>query len=286
MGSPGTPLLGLPAFLLAAPSNPGPPVAPPSDDPLPLGFAQTGFPQATIGVPFYSSVQAIGGTGLYSLEVTGDLPPGLVVEIGANTIAVGGTPTQLGEFSLEITIRDASSATLRQTFSIQVGQSIMGSGLLVPASISDAEAFGFNDTGNAFFPVNVAVIEGFSFADQPAGLGTANIVDNEVFHFTDSETGLGAASIVDNEVFHLTDSETGLGAVLIVDNEVFSFTDSEVGLDSVQTLDREPIHFADSVAVTAGWPPSLGLAKSHTGTFTQGSTAQWNIEVTNSSKTY
>ena len=173
----------------------------------PLAFAQSSFPDAMIGVPFQSSMQAIGGSGFFSLTVTGDVPPGLKVETGANTVAVGGVPTATGEYQLKINVADVNGNTLTSEFTIHVYPQVPGAKALVPIDPTDTEAFTFTDKEDVFFP--------------------AKVIDNENFTFTDSEKGLDAAVIVDNEHFSFTDSEKGLDAAVIVDTEKFSFTDTE-----------------------------------------------------------
>jgi len=160
-----------------------------------------------IGVPFQSSMQAIGGSGFFSLTVTGDVPPGLKVETGANTVAVGGVPTATGEYQLKINVADVNGNTLTSEFTIHVYPQVPGAKALVPIDPTDTEAFTFTDKEDVFFP--------------------AKVIDNENFTFTDSEKGLDAAVIVDNEHFTFTDSEKGLDAAVIVDTEKFSFTDTE-----------------------------------------------------------
>ena len=173
----------------------------------PLAFAQSSFPDAMIGVPFQSSVQAIGGSGFFSLTVTGDVPPGLIVEAGANTVAVGGVPTATGEFQLKINVADVNGNTLTREFTIHVYPQVPGAKALVPIDPTDTEAFSFSDAERVFFP--------------------AKVIDNENFTFTDTEKGLDAAVVVDNEHFSFSDSEKGLDAAVIVDTEKFSFTDTE-----------------------------------------------------------
>jgi hypothetical protein len=168
---------------------PGPASKTAQSEPMPLDFAQRSFPDAMIGVLFRSSVQAIGGSGLYDLTVTGDVPPGLIVETGPDTVAVGGVPTATGIYQFEISIDDAvGGSTLGRDFTIHVFAQAPGATALVSAKVADTEAFTFTDAEDVFFPAVVMDNENFTFTDEEFGLDAALAADNEKFTFTDTET--------------------------------------------------------------------------------------------------
>ncbi|MGA2169777.1 MAG: putative Ig domain-containing protein, partial [Terracidiphilus sp.] len=194
-----------------APSNRSLPAAAPKTDQFesaPLDFAQKAFPDAMIGVPYQSSVQAIGGSGLYGLSAAGDMPPGLSMETGGSTVAFGGVPTATGNYEFQITIHDANGTSLNRDFTIHVSAQVPGARALLPIDPADTEAITVTDVEAVFFPAVVIDIETFTFTDRESGLDAAVIVDNEHFTFTDTESGLDAAVVVDNEHFTFTDTET------------------------------------------------------------------------------
>jgi len=156
---------------------------------IPLGFAQKSFPDAMIGVPYQSSVQAIGGSGLYDLSATGDMPPGLSMETGASTLAFGGVPTTTGTYAFQVIIRDADGTSFTHDFSIQVYPRVLGAkALQTSPAPSDSEGITLTDVDAVFLP--------------------AKVLDNESITLTDAVSGLDAAEIPDNESIALTDTIT------------------------------------------------------------------------------
>jgi len=172
-----------------AASNPSPPTSTSKaaqSETMPLAFGQKAFPDAIVGLPFHSSVHAIGGSGLYGLTVTGDLPPGMYVEKGINTIAVGGVPTQAGKYQLQIDVRDVNGAALQGNFTIRVSPRVLPL-LTLERYITDNETFTFNDAESVFFPVVISDKENFSYTDIEGGMDAIQVSDNDSFTFTDSE---------------------------------------------------------------------------------------------------
>ena len=215
---------------------------------IPLGFAQESFPDAMIDVPYESSVQAIGGSGLYELSATGDLPPGLSMETGGRTISFGGVPTTTGTYQFQVMIRDANGTSFKRDFSIQVYPRVLGAKAMASSPrASDAETVTLSDVTSVFFP--------------------AQIVDNESFKLTDTETGLDSIQILDNEAFTLTDTDSGLDAADIVDNENFSFSDTV----TIAFLRTPRISWTAPAPITYGTPLSatqLDATSTTDGTFT------------------
>ncbi|MFZ1086320.1 MAG: putative Ig domain-containing protein [Terracidiphilus sp.] len=216
-------------FGQGAPSHPGHPSLSTNaqSNSIPLAFAQSGFPNATLGVFYNSSVQVIGGSGLLTMTVTGDLPPGLSVEIGANTVVVSGVPSQAGQFTLQITVRDTYGAALQSDFTIQVlPQTLQTLSQSASPKVIDNETFNFHDAENVFFPVVIS--------------------DNETFHFTDTESDMDAVRVLDNETITLTDSVKGLDSVVLVDRENITLTDREAEAELAYEADSENITLTDT----------------------------------------
>ena len=156
---------------------------------IPLGFSQKSFPDAMIGVPYESSVQAIGGSGLYDLSATGDMPPGLSMETGASTLAFGGVPTTTGTYAFQVIIRDADGTSFTHDFSIQVYPRVLGAkALQTSPAPSDSEGITLTDVDAVFLPAKVLDNESIKLTDAVAGLDAAEIPDNESIALTDTIT--------------------------------------------------------------------------------------------------
>ena len=153
----------------------------------PLMFVQNAFPDAVIGVPYASSVQAIGGTGVHDLTISGNLPPGMGAETGSSTMAVSGVPTGTGKFDFEVTVLDLDGSVLHGSYSILVKAPVPFAGPL-NAVVTDDEAFTLSDTENVFFPAQISVIENFSVADTEFDLTAPEILDQETLSFSDAVT--------------------------------------------------------------------------------------------------
>jgi hypothetical protein len=207
---------------------------------IPLGFAQKSFPDAMIDVPYQSSVQAIGGSGLYELSATGDVPPGLSMETGGSTLAFSGVPTTAGTYEFQVIVRDLNGTSFKQDFSIRV--SLLAPGPLASrqGSVVDSEGITITDVEAVFFP--------------------AQVVDNESITLTDKETDLDSVVVVVNEGIKLTDTESELDSVFIIDSEVTTLTDSITGLDADQVADNETITTTDTITVAILTVPRISWA--------------------------
>jgi len=76
--------------------------------PQPLNITTTSLANGTVGQPYNVSLQATGGTTPYTWSlVTGSLPAGLTLSLGAG--AITGTPTQAGNFSFTVQVTDTST---------------------------------------------------------------------------------------------------------------------------------------------------------------------------------
>jgi hypothetical protein len=103
---------------------------------------------------------------LLAITVTGDVPPGLAVEIGANTVAVGGVPSVAGQYQLQINLRDVNGAALQGDFTIKVSPHSLSQFRSFNLFITDNETFSFSDAENVFFPVVISDNENFTFTNS------------------------------------------------------------------------------------------------------------------------
>jgi hypothetical protein len=71
-------------------------------------------PDAMIGDPWTGIATVSGGKGPYTWSVTG-LPPGLTATANDATMTVSGSPTALGDYNLDFSVKDSSSPALTGT---------------------------------------------------------------------------------------------------------------------------------------------------------------------------
>jgi len=215
-----------------------------------LAFVQKAFPEATVGLPFHSSIQAIGGWGLLSMTVSGDLPPGLAVETGSNTVALSGVPTEAGDYEIEISVRDVNGAALDDTFIVHVSPS---SPRPKPESayaiVTDTENFTFNDSDKVFFPAVITDHEAFNFTDTIGEKDAVQIAVNEHISATDTEDVLFPIVIAYVEHITVTDAPKEMDSLLIAVNENLTVHDTDSGLDAALISDTEQVHVTDTVTV-------------------------------------
>jgi large repetitive protein len=85
----------------------------------PLSVATTSLPDATVGQPYSATLAASGGVPPYIWQ-TGDLPPGLILDL--TTGEIEGTPTTPGTYPFTALVRDQSvpEATANSDLSITV----------------------------------------------------------------------------------------------------------------------------------------------------------------------
>ena len=89
------------------------------DPPPALGITTGALLDGTQGTPYSSTVQATGGAGAYSWQVSsGDLPAGLSLD--GTTGQVTGTPAGSGTSTFGITVTDAAGDTATQAYQITI----------------------------------------------------------------------------------------------------------------------------------------------------------------------
>lgn len=76
------------------------------------------LPEATVGTPYRISLGATGGTGPYTWSWTGQTPPGLT--LASLTGEITGTPTQAGNWTFTVTVRDNAQRTASKGFVLAV----------------------------------------------------------------------------------------------------------------------------------------------------------------------
>jgi len=209
----------------------------------PLALPDRTLPDAYIDLPFHDSVAATGGSGRYSILVTGQVPSGLTVQQGSNTVAIGGTPTAAGSFVLTVGVTDLEGGSVAHDYTITVHGKLAHPEVQMAPPITDNEGFSFGDADNSFFPLVLGDPEGFKFGDAYDVFMPVRIVDNETFSFSDTDRVATAVEINDSETFQFSDAEapTALTAVVVQDAETFYFSDSDAPV--VQQLPGQTITF-------------------------------------------
>ena len=232
----------------------------------PLDFAQKSFPDAMLGVPYQSSVLAIGGSGIYGLSVTGDMPPGLSMESGTTTVAFGGVPTETGTFKFQIHVRDADGAGLNRDFTIEVLPRLPGANATTSINARDSEAITVTDVAVVFLPVQVIVHEAITLTDSESFFDSVFVVDYENITLTDTEPFVNSAFLFDRENITLTDTESERDAVEVSDPETIALTDAI----TVKILTASTITWPQPAPIMVGTALSatqLDATASDSGTF-------------------
>ena len=194
----------------------------------PLALTQDNFPDGYVGLPFGGSVLATGGSGLYSVLVGGDVPPGTALATGGGVVALSGVPTQAGTYEIRVGVSDLQKGgTVAHTYSLVVHPQLVNPEAQM-ANISDPEGFKFTDSDSVFFPANIADNEGFKFNDADSVFMPAMIADPEGFKFTDIVSVFGPDKPADPETFHFGDTAVVLTSAMISDAEGFKFGDNDV----------------------------------------------------------
>jgi hypothetical protein len=100
----------------------------------PLAIATTSVPNATVGVPYATTLTATGGAGDYTWTYSGSLAPGLGL---SQSGVLSGTPSGAGIFYITLQVRDAAGVTATQPLTVTVaaaGGTASGSPVTVTTS--------------------------------------------------------------------------------------------------------------------------------------------------------
>lgn len=90
-------------------------------NPNPPTISTTSLPAARIGTSYTHTLIASGGTPPYSWSATG-LPSGL--SLGAGSGVLGGTPSSVGSFTVNVTVTDSRGTTAQKQLSLTVTGSV------------------------------------------------------------------------------------------------------------------------------------------------------------------
>jgi hypothetical protein len=223
-----------------------------------LQLTDVEMPEGFVGLPFHSSVMASGGSGLYNILVSGELPPGVDLARGGGVVAMGGVPAVEGTYAFTVSVADVGlGGTVSHTYSLHIGPRLLRPDLQT-ATVTDAEGFKFSDTDSVFFP--------------------AKIVDTEAFHFSDADSVFMPVAISDLEGFKFKDTESIFGPDKPSDAEAFHFGDTVVVLTSAMISDPETLHFTDTdtVVTKVGISPPTAPAGTYNVAYSQTFTAAGN----------
>jgi hypothetical protein len=82
-----------------------------------VAIATGSLPPAAVGRAYSAALGATGGAAPYSWFSSGNLPPGVALDLGGT---LAGTPTASGTFAFSVTVRDSSGAVATRVFTITV----------------------------------------------------------------------------------------------------------------------------------------------------------------------
>ncbi len=125
------------------------------------------LPPAVTGAPYEFAFTAAGGARPYRWRIaSGNLPPGLTLATGG---LLSGSPTQSGEFRLDIEVSDATNSIERQTATLTIDSAdldITSTSPLPPATAGAAYSYQMRVNARAATKLQWSIIEGA----LPAGL--------------------------------------------------------------------------------------------------------------------
>ena len=178
-------------------------VPPAQIDEKPLALSENSLPDAAVDLPYRVAVQASGGTNRLRLVFNGDLPPGLKIDSGTNTLVIGGVPTEEGTFSFDVRAIDIDGRAMSGTYSIHVQPRTRGG----PVTIADPEIINVVDADDAFFPLAIDDLEAIHVSDSYDVFMPVVINDLETIHVTDAVSELKGVVIKDSETVHVSDTD-------------------------------------------------------------------------------
>jgi hypothetical protein len=174
------------------------------------------LPNGTVTIFYNAALQAAGGTQPYTWSIiSGDLPPGLDLDVHSGVIS--GTPTTAGNYSFTIKVVDSLNNNAQKALQIVINPQTTN------GALSGNYAFSFNGYNNgsacqALQPAPCLVTMAGSFIADGNGNLTSGVVDlnsNGVNHIN---LPLGAGSVYDV-------TANGLGTLTVVTSQgTFNFS--------------------------------------------------------------
>jgi hypothetical protein len=127
--------------------------------PAPLKIETSSLPPAAVGVAYFQSLVASGGTGSYAWSVSsGSLPAGLQLSKGGS---ISGTPSAPGPANFAVSVADAGgSAIVNRTFTLAVAVPITITTSTLPAGIEGTNYTTSLTAGGGSPPVTWTLISG------------------------------------------------------------------------------------------------------------------------------
>lgn len=84
-----------------------------------LSIVSSTLPSGAINQPYtQTNIEVAGGTKPYVFSLSGDLPPGISLDVARGILS--GTPTATGTYSFTVTVRDAAQRQASRSFTIEV----------------------------------------------------------------------------------------------------------------------------------------------------------------------
>jgi uncharacterized protein (TIGR03437 family) len=134
----------------------------------PPQISTTSLPPGTVGLPYSTTINLVGGQAPYNWSLTGTLPPGLILIYSSGPfVTLTGTPTAAGATSFIVRVVDSTSSSSAQTLTLNIGgETAILTGLNPPSVIAGTSGISLVVTGSGFVPGSVVQWNGVS-------LGTA-----------------------------------------------------------------------------------------------------------------
>src|SRR5207247_540991 len=108
------------------------------------------LPGGTLGAAYSATLNATGGSGVYSWSSSGTLPPGLSFSSTPPTGRISGTPTTAGVYQFSISVGDSQERTAVKQFTLTIQAlplTIASASSLPVGTVGVPYTFGFEGSG-------------------------------------------------------------------------------------------------------------------------------------------
>lgn len=211
-----------------------------ADSPVELTIVTPTLPDGTVSLNYDIPLAAAGGEPPYTWQVSGGrLPPGLDISTDG---VISGVPLRDGQFSVEITVRDADgvSVTKVYTFSVEAPNVVILTGRLPELPLGEAVDLPIIASGGQE-PYGWTAL-----SDPPPGL---QLTEEGHLRGTPTQVGHFAFRVQVAESSEASSKDTGLLQIQVVDAGPFEF--------STQLLDPGPVRveYVREIKVEGGIEP-------------------------------
>jgi alpha-amylase len=162
----------------------------------PVGIITSSLPDWTLNQGGYNqSIHTTGGSGSLNFNVTGTLPPGLILNVGG---ALVGQPTATGKYAFTITATDSLGSSDSHTYTVTINPAIAVSTKSLPAWTAGLPGYSQSiaasgGTGSLTFAASGTLPTGLTLATSGVLAGTPSVAGSYTFNVTATDS-VGASA--------------------------------------------------------------------------------------------